>query len=334
MTRNRIEWIDLAKGFCIALVVFTHVTGWVGVKFPFSDQAGAFRMPLYFILSGLFFKQYEGFVGFLKRKTNKLLIPFLFFFAITVVLPYWFMTPDLKQMYAYPLKYLYRERVVMLNEPIWFLLCLFEVNILFYLVQGAAGAISSSYKTSLVIVFSLVLGIIGLLLGINHIVIPFYVDTALSVLPFFAFGWWLFRHTDFLSAPVKFKLDFPIAVSCLLVLLFLAVPVKWSLNEISLDAVWFVYLCGIAGTMLVLIVSKALKRLPAVSYWGRYSIMILCVHYPVLIVMSRVLSRYVSGTVLFAAVFIMTMLICHLLIPLMRRFLPHVTAQKDVIRVQ
>ena len=334
MTRIRIEWIDLAKGICIALVVFTHVTGWVGVKFPFSDQAGAFRMPLYFILSGLFFKQYEGFMGFLKRKTNKLLIPFLFFFAITVVLPYWVMTPDLKQMYAYPLKYLYRERVVMLNEPIWFLLCLFEVNILFYLLQGAAGAISSNFKTLLVIVLSLVLGIIGLLLGINHIVIPFYVDTALSVLPFFVFGWWLFRHTDFLSSPVKFKLDIPIAIICLLVLLFLAAPVKWSLNEISLDEVWFVYLCGIAGTMLVLIVSKALKRLPAVSYWGRYSIMILCVHYPVLIVMSKILSRYVSGTVLFAVVFVMTMLICHLLIPLMRRFLPHVTAQKDVIRVQ
>ena len=291
-------------------------------------------MPLYFILSGLFFKQYEGFVGFLKRKTNKLLIPFLFFFAITVVLPYWVMTPDLKQMYAYPLKYLYRERVVMLNEPIWFLLCLFEVNILFYLVQGLADAISSSYKTLLVIVISLVLGITGLMLGINHIVIPFYVDTALSVLPFFAFGWWLFRHTEFLSAPVKLKWDLPIAIICLLVLLFLAVPVKWSLNEISLDAVWFVYLCGIAGTMLVLIVSKALKRLPAVSYWGRYSIMVLCIHYPILIVLSKVMRHYVSGTVLFAVVFILTMLICHLLIPLMRRFMPHVTAQKDVIKIQ
>lgn len=333
MTRNRIEWIDLAKGFCIALVVFTHVTGWVGVDFLFSDQAGAFRMPLYFILSGLFFKQYEGFMGFLKRKTNKLLIPFLFFFFVTVVLPYWVMTPDLKHLYAYPLKYLYRERVVMLNEPIWFLLCLFEVNILFYLVQGFAGVVSSKHKTPLVVAISLVLGIMGLLFGINHIDIPFYIDTAMSVLPFFAFGWWLFRHTDFMSAPVRLKWDLPIVIGCVFVLCFLAVPVKWSLNEISQDAAWVVYLCGIAGTMLVLIVSKVLKRLPAVSYWGRYSIMILCVHYPVLIVLSKLLGRYISGLPLFIAVFVITMFLCHLFIPLMLRFLPHVTAQKDVIKV-
>ena len=75
---KRIEYIDLAKGICIMLVVLLHV---------FGDMSGTvikimnlFRMPLYFVLSGLFFKQYEGFYSFLKKKTNKLLIPFLFTF--------------------------------------------------------------------------------------------------------------------------------------------------------------------------------------------------------------------------------------------------------------
>ena len=76
---SRIEWIDLAKGICILLVVFYHVAICLHIDYPLSTQIASFRMPLYFILSGLFFKQYEGFVGFLKRKTNKLLIPFLFF---------------------------------------------------------------------------------------------------------------------------------------------------------------------------------------------------------------------------------------------------------------
>ena len=330
---KRITWIDLAKGFCIMLVVFTHVTGWVGEDFPFSDQAGAFRMPLYFILSGLFFKQYEGFVGFAKRKVNKLLIPFLFFFVVTVMLPYWVMVPDLKRLFAYPLKYLYLERTVMLNEPIWFLLCLFEVNLLFYLVQWLAGAISTKRKTWLVVAFSLILGCVGLTLGVTGRVIPFYLDTALSVLPFFAFGWWLFRYSDFLGSELKWQRDLLLAIVCLLILCFLAVPVRWSHNEIPRDAVWVVYLCGIAGTMLVLLISKALKHLPGVSYWGRYSIMVLCVHYPLLTILSKVLQRYISGVPLFIAVFVLTMLLCHLLIPVMRRFLPHVTAQKDVIPI-
>ena len=76
----RIEWIDLANGICIILVVLFHVCH----EYPLEVQISSFRMPLYFILSGLFFKQYEGFIGFLKRKTNKLLIPFLFFLFFTL----------------------------------------------------------------------------------------------------------------------------------------------------------------------------------------------------------------------------------------------------------
>lgn len=74
ITKKRIDFIDLAKGICIIMVVVGHcgatinIPGWEIV-----------RMPLYFILSGLFFKDYGGWVKFLIQKTNKILIPFLFF---------------------------------------------------------------------------------------------------------------------------------------------------------------------------------------------------------------------------------------------------------------
>ena len=71
---KRIAWIDLAKGFCILLVVINHVAIATQIGSSLELQAGSFKMPLYFILSGLFFKQYENFGGFLKRKTNKLFI--------------------------------------------------------------------------------------------------------------------------------------------------------------------------------------------------------------------------------------------------------------------
>ena len=74
-------------------------------------------------------------------------------------------------------------------------------------------------------------------------------------------------------------------------------------------------------------------RLPLISYWGRYSIMVLCSHNLVLYVMCPLLKRYLSGGALLFVSFAVAMLACHLLIPLMRRFLPHVTAQKDLIKV-
>lgn len=72
---QRIEFIDLAKGFCILLVILAHVFG--DTSGTFIEMMDVFRMPLYFILSGLFFKTYGGIFPFFKKKTNKLLIPFI-----------------------------------------------------------------------------------------------------------------------------------------------------------------------------------------------------------------------------------------------------------------
>ena len=84
---RRIEFIDLTKGLCIMLVVMMHVGG------AFDGLAtgpvlSSFTMPLYFFVSGLFFKSYEGFGGFLARKVDKLLVPFLIFYLGAFLLMY------------------------------------------------------------------------------------------------------------------------------------------------------------------------------------------------------------------------------------------------------
>ena len=332
--KKRIAWIDLAKGICIVLVVLHHVASVIGVSYPLDVQVRGFRMPLYFILSGLFFKQYEGFVGFVKRKTNKLLIPFLFFLLTTSVLVYWVLIGDeWPRLYTFVFKSFLCDRVILFNEPIWFLLCLFEVNLLFYWVQWMAGALSSRYRTIIVLTLSLLLGGAGLALAVYHHQLPLYIDSALSAMPLFAFGWWLFRHTSFLTSPVLLSRDIPLIIVCALVLWLLAMPVKWINNDFSRDAVPVVYVCGIAGTMMVLTLSKMLKHVPLLSYWGRYSIMILCVHYPIATVFNLLLGKVTTGAPQVIAVLLLTLLCCHLLIPFMRRHLPHVTAQKDMIRV-
>ena len=259
----RIAWIDLAKGFCIILVVLYHVTN----KHPFAVQLTSFRMPLYFILSGLFFKQYEGFLGFLKRKTNKLLIPFLFFLIFTSYLPHLLIT----HKSSLPVLLMYRE--VIFNLPIWFLLCLFEINIIFYWVQLLGSAISSRYQTAVVIVLSVLIGFGGILLGLNGIEIPLFVDTACSALPLFVFGWWLNRKTTFLRMPVRLQVDVPIIIVCALIVCFMATPQRWIYNTFTVTSMKSAYLCGIAGTMMgTLLHHHPVHALPGenvvyVSHW-------------------------------------------------------------------
>lgn len=67
MESKRIEYIDLMKGICIVLIIFIHC----GVTSPserMNEMLADFRVPLYFFLSGLFFKEYGGFIDFCIRK--------------------------------------------------------------------------------------------------------------------------------------------------------------------------------------------------------------------------------------------------------------------------
>lgn len=83
----RLDWVDTAKGFCIILVVLMHVvagfevslerTSWID---PFIDWAKLFRMPGFFLLSGLFVSRLveRDWPEFLDRK----IAPFVYFYLL------------------------------------------------------------------------------------------------------------------------------------------------------------------------------------------------------------------------------------------------------------
>ena len=83
--KNRIQYIDLAKGICIIMVVLYHIAKYYDTSLLVNSFFKLIRMPLYFFLSGVFFKSYRGFFDFFKRKTNKLLIPFVFWYLLLSV---------------------------------------------------------------------------------------------------------------------------------------------------------------------------------------------------------------------------------------------------------
>lgn len=86
---KRKEWVDKAKGIGVLLVVFGHVDSGLyhaGIEMP-RDLHGlvksviyAFHMPLFFLLSGLFFsssRKRRGSAGIVWSKVDTLVYPFL-----------------------------------------------------------------------------------------------------------------------------------------------------------------------------------------------------------------------------------------------------------------
>ena len=73
MNKKRIHFIDLAKGFAILLVIIGHIETIPYVK----HLIYSFHMPLFFILSGYFFKNEESFRIAFKKLFSNLIIPYL-----------------------------------------------------------------------------------------------------------------------------------------------------------------------------------------------------------------------------------------------------------------
>ena len=285
--KKRIEFIDLAKGVCILMVVMGHcgfpinVPGWEIV-----------RMPLYFILSGLFFKDYGGWVNFLIRKINKILIPFLFFYLLGNVVYYllqW-LAPQYLITTAKGIGDMFTNRQFF-NGPIWFLLCLFWCNVIFC-------TISLYIKTDVVrIVLVCLLGAVGWYLGnVAHVFVPLFLDVALTALPFFAFGYYLKRTPIlFPNRYDRYNLLFALLCWAVAFVLTRTTHFRLSLHYNGLEG-WSTYIISIASVMSVLFLCKVVKHLSFVSYFGRYSIIPLCVHHLIYRPIKVVLEQFdISG---------------------------------------
>jgi len=95
---NRVAWVDYAKGFCIVMVVMMHSTlgvqeaaghtSWMGAFVAFAKP---FRMPDFFLISGLFLARVidRNWRDYLDKKV----LHFAYFYALWVTIQFAFKAP-------------------------------------------------------------------------------------------------------------------------------------------------------------------------------------------------------------------------------------------------
>jgi fucose 4-O-acetylase-like acetyltransferase len=324
---GRVLYIDLAKGICIFLVVLDHIAGngyFDGGNYPMNDIFEQTRMPLYFILSGLFFKDYAGGIReFLLRKANRILIPYLFFMALYRVSAkaVWLLTGiGIGDVWA----------------PLWFLLCLFWMNMVFatlyYIVKRL---IPDGIKSEIILgLIVLGIGIAGYLAGD----LPLNIGTALTSLPFLWMGFLLNRRLHFLQLGITRWWSLLTAIVLLAMLHFTYAGDNFFYLNIYNAPLFLIYLSGLLGTLGVLLLSRGIRWLPVISYIGRYSIIVLCTHMAVVKAVIAALcllpigwddADIVPSLVVLTLTIVCSVLCCWLL----SRYLPWFTAQKDLIKL-
>lgn len=212
-TRNL--WIDLVKLIAIINVVYIHC--------PPADFNIVSFWFIFFFMSGLLFSfdKYDSFIGFVKRRSKQILVPyfcfFLFFYLFWLFVGKNLSSPEEQALPFYTpiLEYLYgRPNSVCL--PLWFLACLFAVQSLFYIFKKLNKIIT--------VIILLLLPFLNILFDLSNT--PWMLDGVCEYFPYFGIPC-LFKKEffNFMENKKRFGLSFILLIICILS--------NWIISDIS-----------------------------------------------------------------------------------------------------
>lgn len=338
---TRLKFVDSSKGICILLIVLWHSSFGFIDNTMFYNIMSTVCVPSFFLISGFFAKCDVPFVLYVSKKINKLLIPFLFWFFTSAVIAPFLVVNVLNyrgDIFFYEVGFLdffrFFSEDLYFNNPIWFLLCLFELSLIFYIIC----ALERKYNIGswFVYVSTLIVGFIGYSLGAKyHINIPMYIDTAMTALPFYSFGDLIRKKTNLLYSNNFDKYNWIIIVVGVIIVISIACPVTYFRNQFIPHSLLKLYISGSTGVLVILLIAKLVEEIHLFSYLGKYSIIVLVTHMFVLPVWQKLILNFFHSQSLIGLFFVMvgTIVSMLLVIPFCKRFVPFAVAQKDIIKI-
>ncbi|MBR3988301.1 MAG: acyltransferase family protein [Clostridia bacterium] len=296
-TSGRVEWVDIAKGIGIILVIIGHL----GV--PYTDLwIYTFHMPLFFFLSGVVFSGIKyKFKVFLVKRIKALVIPyfalsfgiFLFFTFLYVyhdktgTTPPYFVRGALDTPVNMFVKFLVQRGYC----TVWFLACLFVAEIIFYFVSKAAkrNLIVMSAISSAICIGGLVYYRLG------GTTLPWNIDTALIAQFFMCMGYLFSNSTSLTKFREIITVNASNPVRCIMAVLFLAInvisgfaslrlsgkSVNMSIGDYGFEPLSFI--SALAGILFIITVASMIKS-RFFSYLGRNTMLVFAWHSRIVII--------------------------------------------------
>ena len=290
---KRIEYIDIARGIGILLVVLAHN------DFGFISQYGheviySFHMPLFFFLSGYFIKTDISFFDFFKKRFHSLLKPFLF----TLFLIYFLNVSFEKMAFGTAIrrivKSLYGTGVYIDWVQLWFLPNLFVVSLYAFLFLVIVGRLNNRWLRLGILTATLAISLPFLksfypfsvsLLGKEYELfgLPFSLDLIFLSGFFFILG----SEVRQLTTETTFNNYFLLIITGIAVFamnFFIDSPVDFNTRVYS--SFFINTLEAMAGILFVLALSRQIELhtgwlASLMKYFGRASLIILIFHVPI-----------------------------------------------------
>ena len=277
---KRVQYIDIARGIAILLVIVGHMVTGLPLAIIYS-----FHMPLFIIASGMLYKE-KSYDKAIKDVFFKLILPYIICILVVNILFFnksmslWEIIKNWAEEIFYSFVAYRGGKInypIYINEigSLWFFPFLAIIRMLFRFLKK----ISKGDQLQLLFSVSLI-SFIGYLLGINAYFLPYAFDIALFGIIFYYIGYILSQTKS---------LDKILSNKKLLVIIFLIWVLGIKFNNTNLagriysNGV-FLILTSTCGTIMIFkisqIIEKYMKHLGKILAWyGRNSMYILLLHY-------------------------------------------------------
>ncbi|OCA99776.1 acyltransferase family protein [Clostridium beijerinckii] len=294
LSRNRIEYVDVFRGIAIVLMVMGHI----GFSGHFDKYIHMFHMPLWFFISGWFYKeQDEELFTIVKKKAKNLVIPYIIFGIVQY--PAWLLfnygsSTDLLE----PIRnyfWINTNLVMPVAGALWFLTCLFFTEIFFLNIRRKVD------NEKIFFILIIILSILGTLFyKIFLFRLPWAIDTAFVALGFYYVGYEFKLHVG--KKIFFWLLNMPITITILAFFINFALCFVNGYVNLRTGAYAFVPLFWLNSVTAILVywnISKGLDKVQIklvrvicnhIKYIGRNSIIYLCLNQLCILIFSKIIN--------------------------------------------
>ena len=289
---RRVEYVDIVKGIGITLVVMGHND--FALIAPFAHKLiYSFHMPMFFFMSGLFFKPDLPFWAFVQHRFKKLLKPFFFMLLFIYLTSISFSKVSILEASSRLLKAMYGNGHYLDWVQLWFLPHLFVVSLFAYFFVRAIRQTKLSRVRWVLLTGLYIVGVLSIklfstfefnLLGKDLIVygLPFSLDLVLISGFFFILAYELNQkqYVTLLESPLTLFMS-----GLTLIFLVWYFPSKIDFNIRQFDSLPVNTIEALLGIVFILALSKQLERVNWLStlftYIGQASLIVLIFQVPI-----------------------------------------------------
>ncbi|MBU3111029.1 acyltransferase family protein [Clostridium lacusfryxellense] len=282
ITDKKISWIDISKGIAMLLVILGHT----GVPVKINNYIYSFHMPLFFFLSGYLFKinKYHSFIKFLIAKIKSLVVPYFAFAIFDYIINIFTNNYHAPANFFNALKLISYGNINYMPTALWFLPCLFVVEIAFYLISKFIK------KPQLIILILIIFSIVGYRSQYDTTRLYWGADIALTGIVFYGAGF-LIKCSNISVDKLKHLSKTDIVMAFFIISLVAShklVPRVDMLGNAYRNYYYF-YCAAFAGITTVCLASQIMQKSFVLSYIGRNTLIILALQIQVIQCLSKLL---------------------------------------------